>query len=293
MNTKRRSNWYIYLITFVITGVLLFIVSNVLLSSYYSSQQANQNVQQHPTTGTIFVPDSNYDFTMLIMISETADAAPEQFMTLTYRAENSQFTVMPFLSNSDIGGAVLKNAYGSGDPGAVMSALSNAAGTEITKYIRFTKSTAVQFFNMVGNTTLSVPKELKHENEDNTLTIIKQGTSAFSGSQLYDYLTFPDFGETDVQYSCKVQATAISSFINQNFADISEASMDEYMEFITGFTDTNITEQDYLSKKAALLYTFDDSPTPCDYYIPYGELNGNNYAISEDSIKTINDKINR
>ncbi len=286
MNTKRRSNWYIYLITFVITGVILFIVSNALLNSYYSSQQT-QNVTQQQQTGTVFVPDENYNFTILLMLSEKIDSVPEQYMTLTYRADKSQFTVMPYLANSYIGGSTLKNAYESGQAQAVINSLNTALGTQITKYVRFTSSTAVQLFDTVGNTTLSVPKELKHENSDNTLTIIKEGTSAFSGSQLYDYLTFPDYGEDDVQYSCKVQGTAISSFLNQNFPDISESALDECVGFITDFTDTNITEQDYLSKKAGLLYTFGDSPTPCDFYIPYGDLSGNDYVISGDSIESV------
>ncbi|MCH5324150.1 MAG: LCP family protein [Eubacterium sp.] len=292
MNTKRRSNWYIYLITFVITGVLLFIVSQALLSSYYSSQQA-QNVNDQQNHGTIFVPDSNYNFTMLLMLGKSIDATPDYYMTLTYRADKSQFTVMPYLGNSYIGGSTLKGAYNSGGAESVMRAISAGTGIEINKYIRFTASTAVQLFDTVGNTTLSVPKNIKYENDDHTLTIINSGTSIFSGKQLYEYLSLPDYGEKDMQYPCKVHATAISSFINQNFTDISESSLDEYMDFIIGFTSTNITEQDYLSKKAALLYSFDDAPTPCDYYIPYGDLSGNEYVISEGSVDSIKDIVNR
>ena len=44
MNKKRRSNWYIYVITFVVTGLLLILVSSILLKSFYDSQDKDATV---------------------------------------------------------------------------------------------------------------------------------------------------------------------------------------------------------------------------------------------------------
>ena len=76
MNKRRRSNWYIYVITFVVTGLLLILVSSILLKSFYDSQDkdATVNVSQNQTA--IFTPDSTYDFSVLVTLS--ADEPYEQ-----------------------------------------------------------------------------------------------------------------------------------------------------------------------------------------------------------------------
>lgn len=271
----------------------MFIISQTLLGIYYSSQQAQKNTESRQDNGALFIPDASYNFTMLIMISESIDKAPERYMTLTYRADNSEIILMPYLKNSMIGGSTLQSAYDSGNAEGVMQTLNNGLETNISKYIRFTSATLEELFDMVGNTTLDVPKEIKYENSDGTLDIVPKGSSSFSGAQMYQYLMIPDYGQKDVQYSCKVQGTALSCFINQNFRDVTAQELDEYMKYIVGFVSTNITEQDYTAKKAALLYTFDAVDEACDYYIPYGEKSGSDYVITDESISSAKDKIKR
>lgn len=290
--TKRRSNWYIYLITFLVTGVLLYIVSNALLSSFYSEKDSQSNVSQH--TGTVFKPDSSYNFTVLAALSKGSDDAPGYYMTITYRGDTNSIMLMPYLPESSFGGQNLKDAYAGGGADAVMKVLNSGLGLNITKYVRFTEATITEFFDSVGNTTLSVPKELKYENKsDGTLTIVNSGTYSFSGKQLYTYLTFPDFGTKDIQYVCKIHGSAISAFINQNFFDVSKDTLKGYADFISNFTDTNIKAEDFETKQQALLYSFKYAHDLCDYYVPYGESSDNSYVISETSINSIKDRILR
>lgn len=288
---KRRSNWYIYLITFLLAGIIVYIISSALLSSFYASHTSNSSTSSQQN-GTAYKPDANSNFTVLAMLGKSADDAPDYYMTITYRGDLNSIIVMPYLSKTEFGGQTLKDEYIGGGAEAVLKSVSNAAGVEIKKYIRFNEANMVEFFNSVGNTTLSVPKELKYENkQDKTLTIVYAGTYSFTGSQLYAYLSFPDYKEKDVQYSCKVHALAISSFINQNFNNVSEKSLDSYADFITNFIDTNITAEDYANKKQALLYTFANTNDPCDYYIPYGEINGETFTVSEASLQTVKERI--
>ena len=104
MNKKRRSNWYIYVITFVVTGLLLILVSSILLKSFYDSQDkdATVNVSQNQTA--IFTPDSTYDFSVLVTLSADNDKTPDKYMTITYIAKNNTFVLMPYLANAVIDG---------------------------------------------------------------------------------------------------------------------------------------------------------------------------------------------
>ncbi len=288
--TKRRSNWYIYLITFVIAGVILYVVSNALLNSFYEAN--NDRPTSSDNIGTAFRPDASHNFTTLIMISKTADDVPEQYMTITYRGDANSFTIMPYLSSSSFGGDTLKQSYINAGAEAVMKNLTDAYGVEVKHYVKFSRETLIDFFDYVGNTTLTVPKEIRYEDpETKRLTVVYAGTYSFTGTQFHSYLTLPDYGEKDIQYSCKVQATSLCDFINQNFVHAASSTMQSVVDFIISNTDTNITNDAYLAKEEAIHYTLFNTNQPGDYYIPYGEQNGDKYIITDTSKTSIKDRI--
>lgn len=289
MHKKRRSNWYIYVITFVVTGVLLILVSSILLKSFYDSQgkDATVNVSQNQTA--IFTPDSSYNFSVLLTLSADNDTVPEKYMTVTYIATDNTFVLMPYLPNSVIdGSSTIKQICEQSGEAEVAKQLSAKTGLSINKYIRFTKSTLTELFNDVGNTTLTIPSDIKYENKkDNTVTIINQGTQIFTAEQMYTYLTLPDYGIKDDLYPCKVSATAVSSFIDQNFIGSTQKTLDEYISFIINFTNTNIEQNDYDAKIKAIVYTLSQNKSSVtDYYIPYGDKSGDNYIIDDNSWKS-------
>lgn len=289
MNKKRRSNWYIYVITFVVTGVLLILVSSILLKSFYDSQgkDATVNVSQNQTA--IFTPDSSYNFSVLLTLSADNDTTPEKYMTLTYVATDNTFILMPYLPNAVIdGGNTIKQICEQSGEAEVAKQLSTKTGLSINKYIRFTKSTLTELFDTVGNTTLTIPSEIKYENKkDNTVTIINQGTQIFTADQMYTYLTLPDYNVKDDLYPCKVSATAISAFIDQNFIGATQKTLDEYISFIINFTNTNIVQNDYDAKIKAIVYTLSQNKSSItDYYIAYGDKSGDDYIIDDNSWKS-------
>lgn len=289
MHKKRRSNWYIYVITFVVTGVLLILVSSILLKSFYDSQgkDATVNVSQNQTA--IFTPDSSYNFSVLLTLSADNDTVPEKYMTVTYIATDNTFVLMPYLPNSVIdGSSTIKQICEQSGEAEVAKQLSAKTGLSINKYIRFTKSTLTELFNDVGNTTLTIPSDIKYENKkDNTVTIINQGTQIFTAEQMYTYLTLPDYGIKDDLYPCKVSATAVSSFIDQNFIGSTQKTLDEYISFIINFTNTNIEQNDYDAKIKSIVYTLSQNKSSVtDYYIPYGDKSGDNYIIDDNSWKS-------
>ena len=283
---KRRSNWYIYAITFIITGVLVVLVSTILLNSFYESQKNDTTVNVSQQQGTAFTPDSSYNFSVLLTLSNTV---PDKYMTVTYRATANTFVLMPYLPGTELNGGTIKQICEQSGETEVAKQLSEKTGLTINKYIRFTKSTLSELFDMVGNTTLTIPSEIKYENKkDNTVTVIKQGTQIFTADQMYTYLTLPDYGVKDELYPCKVSATAISAFIDQNFIGTGEKTLAEYIDFIINFTNTNIEQGDYDAKIKAILYTLaQTSSSITDFYIPYGEKNGDNYVIADNSWKSV------
>ena len=222
----------------------------------------------------------------LVTLSADNDKTPDKYMTITYIAKNNTFVLMPYLPNAVIdGGNTIKQICEQSGEAEVAKLLSSKTGLSINKYIRFTKSTLTELFDMVGNTTLTVPSEIKYENKkDNTVTIIKQGTQIFTAEQMYAYLTLPDYGVKDELYPCKLNATVISSFIDQNFIGTSSKTLDDYINFIINFTNTNIEQSDYDAKVKAIVYTLSQNKSSVtDFYIPYGDKSGDDYIIDDNS----------
>ena len=141
--TKRRSNWYIYLITFLIAGVIVYIASNALLNAFYESQKREDNTSQN--TGTVFKPDKAHSFTVLAMLSDEPDDAPDYYMTITYRGDTNSIILMPYLKNSYINGNTLAGVYKNGGADAAVKLIADATGIKMSKYIKFTKSTLIEF----------------------------------------------------------------------------------------------------------------------------------------------------
>lgn len=290
MAVKRRSNWYIYLITIVITGVILSIV--VLAMHNYIFPTANGGNALVDNTGTnnqgsSFKPDNTYNFTLLFMLGEEKGGIPDYFMTVTYLAEDSVVVCIPFTSNTLVGENTLKNTYESKGSTGVISAIKQETGLTCDKYVKFDKDTFVAFIDAVGNVEVSIPKDLTYANvESNTLTTFKAGSQIFSGINLYNYLTFPDYNEGD-DYRNVVHSTCISAFINQNLRYTTENLLQNYIGLIINDTDTNINIDDFTKKKQAILYTATTGTNPAEYYIPYGDKSGDKFVIADASKKTI------
>ena len=60
--------------------------------------------------------------------------------------------------------------------------------------------------------------------------------------------------------------------------------MDEYINFIINFTNTNIEQSDYDAKVKAIVYTLSQNKSSVtDFYIPYGDKSGDDYIIDDNS----------
>ncbi|MCL2077625.1 MAG: LCP family protein [Oscillospiraceae bacterium] len=284
---RKRSNWYIYLLTFMITFVILsFVIYNI---RDYLFPARNFPV----TSGSSMDirPDASFNSTTLLMLSENKGGIPEYYMLLNYRPRDEVILLVPLRTNlyataGNVSGT-LNDVYRSSGSGGVMAALRTAVGVECDHYIKFDKSSFIGFVDSLGTAPVNIPYNLTGEGGMDFYV----GPQELSGEALYNYITYPDFNNPGEDYRYTVQGTAISNLINKNSRNLSVIQLQTLFNKILNTTDTSLEFADFTKNQHAYLYTTQNSFNIADYYIPSGTTDEAGYFnLSENAVATIWDR---
>ena len=116
---------------------------------------------------------------------------------------------------------------------------------------------------------------------------INSGKQMFTAEKVYRYMMFADFGEGE-SYRFNMICSLLIELVNQNVSYIDSSLLDAYAAEILQNSETNLTEDAYLSRKAAMLNTVKYGINPAEYYVPYGEYGDDgSFAISANSVTSI------
>lgn len=292
MAVKRKSNWYIYFIAFGIT--MAFAISVIFIFKDFLFRENTETSTGLNASGELaddFRPDSSHNFTLLTMLADADVSMPDLFMMVSYNAVENTVVYIPLpngISMADSGRS-LPNVYAAqGGKGAVQ-AVADATGITCDGYIAFDRNGFSRLVSSFGNVEYNVPKTLM-VSDGAALDAFNAGEQIFSPESMFRYIYLADFGEGE-SYRFNIIGDVISLLINQNFRRTDSMQLDSYFKIITEVCDTDITEEFYTSKKAALLNTVEYGSDIAEYYVPYGEMGGDGaFTIAENSIITISQK---
>ncbi|MCL2633497.1 MAG: LCP family protein [Oscillospiraceae bacterium] len=288
-NVRRRSNWYIYFISFVaafaILGMFILGIWDYFFPDRTQPMMNNQGIVN-------YVPGEELDVTILMMMSRSQGATPEQFMLLNYRPKSEQIVIVPLRPQTKIidggttTGGTMVDAYNRGGAEAVMNGIKNTFGVECKFYVKFDRLSFINFTSLLGDTVLNIPFNI-----DDGAASFKSGTQALTATELYSYITITDFSSVpgaNEDYRFVVMGSSLCTLINNHCKGLARASIQELFNKILNNADTNLTFKDYTIYQQALLYNSENSVNPATYFIPTGELNEQGaFVVSENSISTI------
>ncbi len=293
MAVRRKSNWYIYFIAF---GIALAFAIGVIFTFRDFLFPEVQETTGLTGTGELsddFTPDASHNFTILTMLSDTEDGIPELFSMLSYDAVEHAFVIIPLPNGISVPAdeRTLPNIYAAkGGEGAV-SAVANATGISCDGYICLDRGAVIRLISAYGNVRYNIPKTIV-VTDGAQLDAFNAGEEIFSPEAVFRYIYLADFGEGE-EYRFNMVGDILSQLINQNLSYSDSMMLDSYFKIITEDCMTNITEDMYLSKKAALLNTITYGSEPAEYYVPYGEYSGDgSFTIADNSVTTIRQKCN-
>lgn len=290
MSVKRKSNWYIYIITFIITAALLSLVVWKIWDYLFP---AKETVTTNASGITDFRPDASNNMTVLLMLSEEKAAIPEYYMLVSYRPKDEVISLVPLRSDiyateGGVSGNLMQIYQKNGSQG-VMYAMENLLDVKCDFYVKFDKYSFIELANFGGTVSVNIPYTLT-DPETGDLDFAS-GTQILDGEQLYKYITYKNFTE-GIEYTNVVLGSVISSMINQNFRGLTTTDLQTIANMIINNADTDFKFDDYTARQKAFLYTTENTYNPAEYYIPYGESDEHgSFILSENSVLTIRDRM--
>lgn len=314
MKAKRKSNWYIYLITLIISFVLLgFFVSGMWDTLFPTEKDA---ANAYSVNNSDYRPSADIQLTALIMLSEMKAGTPDYYMLAKYRPRSEKIIFVPLRENMKVtyngNAGSLYEMYSNLGADAVMGGIKETTGIECDYYFKFDRLSFIDFIDLTGEVYVNVPvdiTEVKTETflekeiieidgeEQEVTTQVKKdietiifpaGSNYMKGEELYSYITY-NFNK-GVDYQLAIIGSAVMNMINRNFRDLSSTELQGYTEKVISSTDTDFMFSDYVEYQPVLQYTTENSINPCEYYIPYGADDGGYFILAANSVQTIKDR---
>lgn len=315
MKTKRKSNWYIYVITLIISFVILgFFVTRIWDSLFPTEKDA---ANAYSVNNTDYRPSADIKLTALLMLSEMKAGTPDYYMLANYRPRDEAIVFIPLPENMKVSyngnTGSLYEMYDNLGAEAVMGGIKELTGIECDFYVKFDRLSFIDFVDLTGNVYVNVPAEISEtrtetyleteiievdgEKQEVTKQVKKEvknvifpaGAQYLNGETLYNYINYP-FGMGD-DYELAIIGSAVMNMVNRNFRDLSSTELQGYTEKIISSTDTDFMFSDYVEYQPVLQYTTENSINPCEYYIPYGESDGGYFILSSGCAETIKDRL--
>lgn len=289
MAVRRKSNWYIYFIAFGIT-LAMIIMAIFSFRNFLFPESRETGLTNDGTLSDDFVPDHSMDLAVMTMISDGESDMPTLFIAAAYNAVENRLLFIPVTDGIALSstGRTLPNIYGAQGGQGVANAVGDALGIKFDGYVKFDRETLTALIATYGNVEYNVAKTLLIK-DGTDVEAINSGEQIFTAEMVYRYLMFADFGEGE-SYRFNMIGSLLIELVNQNVSYIDGSLLKAYADDILN-AETNLTEEQFNSRRAAMLNTVKYGINPADYYVPYGEYGDDgSFAIADNSVVTIRQK---
>lgn len=283
---RRKSNWYIYFITFVLTAVLAVMGLSLVWDIIFPAKEETK------ISGiTSNVPDASNNITVLFMLSDEKAANPSRYMIVSYQPADEAIICIPIRSNmrGRVGSNLktINEFYSEGGVQSVLYAIEGTVGVKCDRYVKFDRESFISMADAIGKVAINCAYDVI--NPDGSI-LFDTGVHSMGGNDLYMYLNYDNtsYGE---DYQSQVAGSTAVSVVNSNLRGLASTVIQSYFTKLTNTADTNLTLEDYTKRQQAFLFTSTESNNPGQYYIPYGETEDGVFVLSESSKTTILERL--
>lgn len=291
MAVRRKSNWYIYVIAFVITLALAMTAIFTFRHYLFPTNTTTVGVNERGEPNENFKPTAEHNFNIVMMLSDGAEDAPEMFVLAEYSAMDNRLSFIPISGGISVASEsrTLPNIYTAQGGNGVVSAINGIIGIKCDSYVKMDRSGFINFVTSFGSVEYNVAKTIIIK-DGAYVDTINAGSQTLTAESIFRLSMLADFEEGEA-YRFNVVGGILSDLVNQNFRHIDSALMDVYFRNLCEVSENNLTEQKYKNHKAALLNTIEYGSYPAEYYIPYGEYTEDGgFTIAGNSINSIKQK---
>ncbi|HBH95002.1 MAG TPA: hypothetical protein DDX91_04565, partial [Ruminococcaceae bacterium] len=220
---KRRSNWYIYLITFAAASILAAMILSIFWDIIFVPEEKK-------STGVIKsdTPDSSNNLITLFMLSEEKAANPSLYMVVSYQPEDEAVICIPLKTNMNVKvgnkTATLDHFYSDGGIKSVLYGIESTMGVKCDRYVKFDRDSFIALADAIGKVYINCAYDVLAN--DGAVTF-EAGSHNMNGTNLYTYLNYnnANYGE---DYQSLALGSAAVSLINTNLHGLSAIVIQSY-----------------------------------------------------------------
>ena len=283
---KRRSNWYIYLITFVAASVIAAMIISLFWDVIFPARE-NKN------SGGIKsdVPDASNNLITLFMLSEEKAANPSLYMIVSFQPADEAVFCIPLKTNMrvQVGNktATLDEFYSDGGIKSVLYGIEGTVGVKCDRYVKLDRDSLVALADVVGKVYINCAYDVL---ANDGAVVFEAGSHSMNGTNLYTYLNYnnPQYGD---DYQSLALGSAAVSIVNTNLHGLASTVIQSYFTKLMNTTDNDLTIDDYTKRQQALMFVSTESYRPGQYYIPYGDMEDGVFVLSPNSRTTILERL--
>lgn len=292
MYVRRKSNWYIYFLSFLITAA--FVIVAIFVFRWYLFPTDTQDTGLDKTTGELtddFKPTAEHSFNLLGMLSNGASDSPELFYIASFNAPANSLTFIPIPNGISVAsqGRTLPNVYAAQGGAEIVNVLEKEIGIRCSSYVKMDEQSFETLLTAFGNVEYDIPRTITVKDGEDMVTF-NSGRNLLTSEEVFQLVYRAEYDEGE-SYKFRTAADIFAELINQNYRHLNGSLLDTYYGMIVNSAETNLTEQLYKAHKAALLNTVQYGVQPAEFYIPYGEYTDDGgFTIAENSIISIKQK---
>ena len=283
---RRKSNWYIYLISFAAAAAIAVMGLSIFWDVIFPKRESS-NYSGIRTD----IPDASNNIKILFMLSEEKAGAPNRYLLMSYQPADEAVICIPIRSDMEavVGGrrGTLSQLYSDGGVQTILYAIEGTMGVKCDSYVKFDRDSFVSMIDSIGKVTVSCAYDVLAA--DGSVQF-ESGSHSMNGTNLYTYISYdnPAYGD---DYQSLVLGSAAVSIFNSNLHGLSATVIQSYFTKLMNTTDNNLTLEDYTKRQQAFLFTSVESYNPGQYYIPYGEKSDGAFILSNNSKTTILERL--
>ncbi|MCL2754144.1 MAG: LCP family protein [Oscillospiraceae bacterium] len=286
-NRRRRSNWYIYLISFAATSLILVLFITAFQDLFFPQA----NTASFDRTGrATYLPEAELDTTVLFMMSDEPGGVPRLFMLMNYRPREGVIALVPLSADTRVATRAdtgrLSDIYRNGRSELVVSAINHTFGIDCKYYVKFDRAAFTTFTANLGEIAVIVPSAFQGGG-----LVLDVGEHDLSGAELFQYMNNADFqqvgAESSGQTGLNIIGGAMRAFINTNLRNMFENEISGAFNRVINNTTTNVTYPDFVAYQRAFHHTSNNTITPASVYVPEGTHTEDEFIISDEALNHI------
>ena len=283
---RRKSNWYIYFITFAVTAAIAAMGLSIFWDVIFPEREASDYSGIRTD-----IPDASNNMKILFMLSEEKAGAPFRYLLFSYQPADETIVCIPIRTDMEavVGSrrGTLSQLYTDGGVQTILYAIEGAMGVKCDNYVKFDRESFVSMMDTLGKVSVSCAYDVL-ANDGSVL--FESGSHAMNGTNLYTYLSYdnPAYGD---DYQSLVLGSAVVSIVNSNLHGLSSTVIQSYFTKLMNTTDNDLKLEDYTKRQQAFVFTSTDSYNPGQYYIPYGDMGDGVFKLSGSSKTTILERL--